>query len=164
MKEATMILSGFIMLTLIFLLSTFIAKKTVGLRVSGSSIIASLSLSFPSSIALITLFPTDNVSKWVVAFYMLSCVAAYMVWLWIFQPDSLLDLTKKELKSKQLENVAANQKHLLQKMREARKAGNTQQLETLKGQWQALKYEKKQIKQNFSRFKPIRAWFKKEAK
>lgn len=99
------ILSGLITMNLIFLLATFIAINAIKIRISGSSVIASLFLTWLSVGFVIYLFPKTTPNNWVVGAFMFTLVAIYIVWLTIFQPKSLSQMIKEDLKKKELLRV-----------------------------------------------------------
>lgn len=108
----TMILGGLITLNLIFLLSTFIVVKATKMRFSGASIIASLVFTWPTVLGLVTIFPPATESGWVAAFFMLLSLFSYLFWLWFFQPPSLQDMIRANLKEKELESLSLQREGL----------------------------------------------------
>ena len=101
----TMVLGGVITLHLIFLLFSFIIAKAIKLRVSASSIIASLVLTWVSMFCVIGFFPESTSSNWVVALFMLTLLGIYLGWLKIFEPKSLEEMLRSSLKEKELSRV-----------------------------------------------------------
>ena len=103
----TMVLAGVITLHLIFLLFSFIIARAIKLRISASSIIASLVLTWLTMFCVVGFFPATTSNNWIVAIFMLTLVGIYLGWLKIFEPKSLDEMLRSSLKEKELSRVDA---------------------------------------------------------
>lgn len=112
----TMILGGLITLNLIFILSTYVVVKVAKISVSGASMIASLVFTWPSILWLVMMFPKTVESGWVSAFFMLTALGSYLFWLWFFQPNTLQDLIRINLRNKELESLDLKKEKLLSEL------------------------------------------------
>lgn len=117
----TMILGGLIALNLIFLLSTFIVVKATKIRVSGASMIASLVFTWPTILMLGLMFPPTKASGWLAALFMLTSLFSYLFWLRVFQPKSLQDMIRSDLKARELESLSFKREYLKKQLTKYRK-------------------------------------------
>lgn len=150
----TMVVAGGIVLNLIFFTSTFIFVKMFKVRISGASVIASLcmtwiSIFFMSGFFVHVPLNNPNVLNWVFGFILLIMLVVYLFWVWFFQPKSLSDMIRDEVKQKDLQKLK-DQKQGLTALYKALRKTNTQEAENAKAELKKINVEINEIK--FKRF------------
>lgn len=105
----TMAFAGIVMINMMCLVFALVLKFTKVLRVSVASFIAALTTSWLSWLFLTAFLPTKMMSAgWMAGVFFLSLLLVYVIWLFVFQPQSLESMLKMELYQKQCKRL--NQK------------------------------------------------------
>lgn len=162
-----MVFLGLIVMTLMQLIAALVMNKAYKVRMSGASIIASMALSWPTTMMFMVCLTYAGIlltvpeNKWVVASFMLIPMATFMGWLWAFQPETIEQLSLKKLKKLELEKNKLLLDFAVNKWKEMKKSktGNIAEIET---EIALIREERMVIQNKFRRFKPVSEWFKKD--
>lgn len=163
----SLMFTGFVVMTLIQLIAALVAHKAFKFRMSGASVIASMALTGPTSmmflvfLTYIGLMPTVPDSKWMVAAFMLVSIGSYVGWLWLFQPDSIEQLSMKKLKRLELEKNKILLDYTIKKWKKMEKEKDDEGIGAVEAEILKIRAERTMIQNKFRRFKPITEWFKK---
>lgn len=161
----SLVFTGLVVMTLIQLSAAVVASKAFKFRVSGASIIASMTLAWPTSMMFLAFFsfiglmPTVPENKWMVAFFMLVSVTVYIGWLWVFQPDTIEQLSLKKLKRLELKKNRIEYLYTMDKWKKMRK-NNESGIDDVEAELVQNRLNKKEILNKYRRFKPITQWFR----
>lgn len=102
----TMAFAGIVMINMMCLCFALVLKFSKVLRVSVASFIAALTTSWFSWIFITAFLPTKMMNAgWVAALFFLSLLLVYVIWLFVFQPQSLEGMLKNELYQKQCNRI-----------------------------------------------------------
>lgn len=158
-----MVAAGAITMNLIFLLFTLVAGKLLNLKISAASLIAAISLTWPTMLAFTALMPPEVNSKWVGGAFMVLGLVIYVCWLRIFEPDNLQDLIRKDLRKKELKRVRLIRDQLKSDLAQALKLKSQQLIiDDLQAKIKDTYLAEKQIKRLHRRASIFRSLVKKK--
>lgn len=161
----TMALAGVMIMSLIYLSLTIPAKLILKLRMSWASVIASLCMCWTAKIFLfapiLLVIPQEILeNRWVTGLFMMLMLFVYAGFLYLFQPDSLHQLTVKNLKQAALLKNSYLLDHHKKEWIVANKNKDNKRIEQLDIEITKIQNERKEIKRTFSSFKWVHSIFK----
>lgn len=163
----TMAIAGVMIMTLVYLSLTIPAKLILGLRLSWASVIASLCMCWSSKIFVIApillVLPQESFeNRWITGLFMMIMLFVYVGFLYLFQPDSLHQLTVKNLKNAALLKNSYLMDHHKKEWIVATKNKDTKRIAQLDIEIAKIQDERREIKRSFSKLNWLRAFFKRK--